>query len=146
MAQLSPPEWKTKDGAAQVTTLPCMTLVTFTVTPRSTSKGFHVHYRLHSIRVEFKATTLSPPISAAEAAASIPAKPPLLPVRREQRVIEDRYDGVSTETDVTRAIELILSGSEKPAGASLDITVSDVNADGDLKNPNKDSVAISFNL
>jgi hypothetical protein len=146
MAQLSPPEWKTEDGADQVTTLPCMTLVTFKVTPRSTMKGFHVRYRLHSTRVELTPTAASPPISPTEAEACIPGMPPLTPIRREPRVIEDRYPDVTTATDVTRAIELELSGSEKPAMASLDISVFDVSASGELKNRDDDTVSISFNV
>ena len=78
--------------------------------------------------------------------AVLSTMPTLTPIRREQRVIEDRYPDVTTATDVTRAIELELSGSEKPAMASLDISVFDVSASGELKNRDDDTVSISFNV
>lgn len=146
MAQLSPPEWKTADGGEQVTSLPSVTVVSFKVRPRASARGFHVRYRLHSARVEFRPTADDPQIQADEVAETDPGLPPLEPVRRQLRVIEDSYPAVTTPTDVTRGLALELSGADLPAMASLDITVSDITPSGDLANPDADTVAISFNL
>ena len=140
MARLSALIWKTSEGAAQITTLPCVTEVAFNVTPRTNSNGFEVHYRLHSARVQFVAGDLMP---VGEAQGS---GPPPAPNRRDDRIIEDRYAGLTSPTDVKRRLTLVLTSALKPAMASLDVSVFDVTEKGELKNVAEDTVAISFNL
>jgi len=142
MASISAPVWETNDGNEQVTKLPCMTKIVFEVTPRANLNGFQVQYRLHSARLVFKpfAGSALPP---GEAAGSHPTP---TSIRREDRVIVDAYEGVTTPTQVTRLLEIDLSDTLKPATASLDLTVFDVTADGKLKNRNDDTAGISFNL
>jgi len=121
MARVSEPDWS--PSPISIAQLPQLTTVAYVATRRAAATGIEVRYRLVGPEVRFRPS--AKPLPDSETPGS---QPPPTPVSRNERVIVDTYDAEdgTVRQEISRDIEIELTGAGAPGLVLLEVTVSDL--------------------